>query len=77
MDNKKLISVRLSEKDLQAIDKRCKLNGYRKRSDYICKAVSFMAWAIDNCEEEAVMKFWPEFGDVVDKFEFKFHRKHS
>lgn len=75
MENKKLVSVRLSEKDLQTIDRHCKLNRYQRRSDYICKAVSFMAWAIDNYEEKAVMNFWPEYGDVVDKFEFKFHRK--
>ena len=74
MKSKKLVSVRLDEEDLQVLDQACKMDIYRKRSDYICKAVSFMAWAISNKEAHKLMKFWPEFGDIVDKFEFEYHR---
>lgn len=77
MENKKLVSVRLVDEDLQVIDQACKSYGYRKRSDYICKAVSFMAWAIRNKEADKLLKFWPEFGDVVDKFDFQYHRSHK
>lgn len=77
MQNKKLVSVRLCEEDLQVIDKACKSSIYRKRSDFICKAVSFMAWAISNSKADKLLKFWPEYGDVVDKYEFQYHRSHK
>lgn len=77
MKSKRLVSVRLDEDDLQVIDKACGSKVYIKRSDFICKAVSFMAWAISNKEADKLLKFWPEFGDVVDKFDFQYHRSHK
>ena len=72
----KLVSVRLDEDDLKIIDEAALNNGYRKRSDYINAAVRLMAWAIKNGKSPEICNFHPQFGDVVDQFELKFHRGH-
>lgn len=73
----KLVSVRLDEEHLKTIDRCAAKNMWRKRSNYINAAISFMAWAIENHKEEKLMSFYPEHGDVVDDFEFKYHREHK
>lgn len=70
----KLVSVRLDEDDLKVIDQAAESSGYYKRSDYINAAVRLMAWAIKNGKADAINKFHPQFGDVVDQFELKYHR---
>lgn len=72
----KLVSVRLDEDDLKIIDAAAESNGYRKRSDYINAAVRLMAWAIKERKEGDILMFFPCSGDVVDRFELKFHRGH-
>ena len=76
MKAKKLVSIRLDEDDLKIIDEAAQSNGYRKRSDYIDAAVRLMAWAIKNGKSPEICKFYPCFGDVVDRFELIFHRGH-
>lgn len=74
MKSTKLVSVRLDEDDLEIIDKAASDSDYRKRSDYINAAVRFMAWAIKNGRSLEIVKFFPRYGDVVDQFDFKYHR---
>ena len=73
----KLVSVRLDEENLKTIDRRAEKHMWRKRSNYINAAISFMAWAIENHQEEKLMKFYPEHGDVVTDFKLEYHREHK
>lgn len=70
----KLVSVRLDEDDLKIIDEAAGQLEFRKRSDYINAAVRFMAWAIKENQQLKILRFRPRFGDVVDQFDFKYHR---
>lgn len=70
----KLVSVRLDEEDLKIIDEAASVLDYRKRSDYIQAAVRLMAWAIKNSQQLKILRFYPNYGDVVDKFELTYCR---
>lgn len=70
---KKLVSVRLEQDDLQIIDDWAKGERYNTRADIIDAAVRFAAWMIKNGKTDKLRFFWPEL-DVVDKFEFEYHR---
>lgn len=74
MGKSKLVSVRLDEDALTIIDGECKSWNYRKRSDFINAAVRLMATAIKLNKAEKIFYFWPKV-DVVDKFEFEYHRE--
>lgn len=76
MKNQKLISVRVDPDALEIIDQRCSDHPYMKRSDYINGAVRLVAWLIESGQADRVIRFRPQFGDVVDKFEFEYHRGH-
>lgn len=76
MKNQKLISVRVDPDALEIIDQRCVDHSYRNRSDYVNGAIRLMAWLIENGHADQVIRFHPQFGDVVDEFEFKYHREH-
>lgn len=76
MKNQKLISVRVDPDALEVIDQFCAQDRCSTRSFYIDAAVRFMAWLIKQGEVDYVARFRPEFGDVVDKFEFLYHRGH-
>lgn len=76
MKTTKLVSIRLDEDDLKIIDEAASVVDYRKRSDYINAAVRLMAWAIKNGQQLKIMRFYPQFGDVVDQFELNYHRGH-
>lgn len=77
MRSTKLVSVRLDEENLKTIDRRAEKHMWRNRSNYINAAISFMAWAIENHQEEKIMKFTPEYGDVVTEFKLEYHREHK
>lgn len=74
MGKSKLVSVRLDEDALTIIEEECKSWRYRKRSAYISAAVRLMAAAIKINKAEKIICFWPKV-DVVDKFEFEYHRE--
>lgn len=76
MATTKLISFRVDEDDLSIIDNAVAKNGYRKRSDYMNAALRLMAWASQNGKADQILRFHPHFGDVVDSFDFKYHRQH-
>lgn len=73
----KLVSVRLDEENLKTIDRCASKHSWRNRSNYINAAISFMAWAIEHHQEEKLMKFTPEYGDVVEDFVLTYHREHK
>lgn len=77
MRGTKLISVRVDEEVLAKIDKLANESSYRKRSDYINAALKMIAYADSSKIADKACKFWPEFGDVIDKFEFEYHREHK
>lgn len=77
MRGTKLISVRVDEDFLQTIDKFCADSGYRKRSDVINAAIRLIAASGDEKFISKVCKYWPQFGDVIDKLEFEYHREHK
>lgn len=75
MEYLKLVSVRLDPRDLEIIDKECRAIGYRKRSTYICQAVRLMAALIKANQEQKVISFHPQYGDVIDEFILKYHQE--
>lgn len=77
MKNQKLISVRVDPDALAVIDKHCSGDRRGNRSWYIDGAVRLMAWLIEHHKADYVARFRPDFGDVVDEFEFKYHRGHK
>lgn len=77
MSATRLISVRISEEVLAKIDQLAKNSTYRKRSDYINAALKMIAYANNSKIADKACQFWPEYGDVIDKFEFQYHREHK
>lgn len=76
MATTKLISIRVDENDLSVIDNAADSISYRKRSDYVNAAMRLMAWAIQNGKGDQILRFYPQFGDVMDSFDLKYHRQH-
>lgn len=77
MRGTKLISVRIDEDFLKKIDDYCDRSDYRKRSDVINAAVRLLATAGDDKFITKVCKYWPQYGDVIDKLELEYHREHK
>lgn len=75
MDTKKLVSVRISEEDLSKIDEICKYKSYRKRSDFIQEGVKAIIAIHEAGLFPKVMKYSPQFGDVIDEIKFEYHRQ--
>lgn len=75
MEELKLVSVRLSKRDLAVIDEFCETNPFYLKSDVFRHAVSLAAALIDSGAMGKVMRFHPHCGDVLDDFEFKYHRE--
>ena len=75
MKETKLISVRLDEEHIKTIDNYCRRQVYLTRSNLIYAAVRLMAALVQKRKVDKVFDFRPEFGDVIDEFTFKYHRK--
>lgn len=75
MENLQLVSVRLDPRDLEIIDRECRIVRYRKRSRYISQAVTLMAALIKAHQDGKVLSFYPQYGDVLDEFVLKYHRE--
>lgn len=73
----RLISVRVDEDYLQKIDDYCDKTDYRKRSDVINAAIRLIATAGDDRFIAKACQYWPQYGDVIDKLEFEYHREHK
>lgn len=77
MSATRLISVRIDEEVLAKIDQLAENSTYRKRSDIINGALKMIAYADNSKLADKACKFWPQFGDVIDKIEFEYHREHK
>jgi Arc/MetJ-type ribon-helix-helix transcriptional regulator len=73
----KLVSVRIDEDVLAKIDQLANKSTFRKRSDIINAALRLIAFADNSKIADKACQFWPQFGDVIDKFEFEYHREHK
>lgn len=77
MKQDKLVSVRLSESTVSTLERYGQNHYGNSRSQLINKAAKFFAYLIETRQIDKILKFYPEFGDVVDEFTFKFHREHK
>lgn len=77
MKQNKLVSVRLNEKTVATLEKYGQDNYGYSRSYLIDMGARFIAYLIETRQFDKIKKFFPEFGDVVDEFTFKFHREHK
>ena len=77
MRQEKLVSVRLNEKTVATLEEYGKEHYGYTRSQLINIGANFIAYLIETRQFEKIRRFFPEFGDVVDEFTFKFHREHK
>ena len=75
MSESKLVSVRLDAEDIKEIDRQCSMLSYVNRSFVINKAVALAVYMMQHGQFNKLYNFNPRYGDVVDKFEFVFHRQ--
>lgn len=82
MSKTTLISFRIDDEDLKAIDEECSKHkgevwsGYKaKRSYHINAALNLYAELLRRGLTGKVEKFYPRFGDVIDEFKLEYHRK--
>jgi metal-responsive CopG/Arc/MetJ family transcriptional regulator len=76
MEKLKLVSVRVDPRDLEELDKIVENSSYVKRSDLIQAGIKLYIAAHRMGKGRDVRRFNPRWNDVVDKFEFEFHREH-
>lgn len=77
MKGTKLVSVRIDEDVLAKIDLLASISTYRRRSDFINGALRMIAYSEGSKMADKACNFWPQYGDIIDKFEFEFHREHK
>lgn len=77
MNKTRVISVRIDEQLLTQIDEKVSHMTYRKRNDLICGLLRFASRIESTNQLEKFCNFFPEFGDVLDEFVFKYHRGHK
>lgn len=75
MKGTKLVSVRLPEGLVKQLDKFGE--DCRSRSTLIYAGCNLILEAAKRGKAWNAIRFSPEFGDVVDEFEFKYHREHK
>lgn len=76
MENLKLVSVRIDPRDLEDLDKIVEDSSYVKRSDLIQAGIRLYLAAHQQGKGRSIQSFYPRWGDVLDKFEFEYHREH-
>lgn len=77
MNKTKVISVRIDEQLLAQVDKKVLHMNYQTRNDLICGLLRFANQVAVTYQLEKFCSFYPEWGDVLDEFEFKYHREHK
>lgn len=77
MNKTKVISVRIDEQLLAQVDKKVLHMNYQTRNDLICGLLRFANQVATPSQLEKFCRFFPEHGDVLDEFEFKYHRGHK
>lgn len=71
----KVISVRVEESVLRELDEAVKSLRWYKRNHVIEGAICLATYMIkEKHMGEKLVHFDPHWGDVVDKFEFEYHR---
>ena len=72
----KVISVRIDKRDLEKLDQAVESLSYKNRNDLICAAIRLVVWMHGRHQAfNKICSFFPRWGDIVDKFEFEFHRE--
>lgn len=77
MRKSKLVSVRIDEELLNKIDQIVDGSVYYNRSTYIQAGLKLMVEMSKHGFARDAIRFCPEFGDIVDKIVFKYHRGHK
>lgn len=75
MEKSKVVSVRVPNEVLDKLEKAAKNSVYYKKSDFINAGIKLALAACEKGERQKIMRFLPEWGDVVDEFVFKYHRE--
>lgn len=76
MENLKLISLRIDKRDADAVEKQARVRRYTRASDIYRAGIQFAAYLAEHGRLDKLLNFYPRYGDVVDEFEFKYHREH-
>ena len=74
MESTKLVSVRLPEDLVRQLDERC--GDTYSRSTLIYAGCKLILEAAKRGKVWCAVRYCPETGDVVDEYEFKYHREH-
>lgn len=75
MENAKLVSVRIPAELLRKVDEICAKNWNFRRTDLIVAGLRLITSSRGLEELRKIARFYPEFGDVIDEFTFKYHRE--
>ena len=75
MEKSKVISVRVPIEVLEKLEKAAEGSVYYRKSDFINAGINLALAAREKGESQKIMRFLPQFGDVVDEFVFKYHRE--
>ncbi len=74
MENLKLISLRIDERDADAVERIANVRTYTRASDIYRAGIRLAAYLAGHGQLDKLLGFFPRNGDVVDEFEFKYHR---
>lgn len=75
MENAKLVSVRIPADLLREVDAICARYETYSRTDLIVAGLRFVTAKKGLENLRTLLRFHPEFGDVVDQFTFSYHRE--
>lgn len=74
MEKMVLVSLRVEPETIKEIEEATKNYPYYKKSDIMRKALELAAYMCSQGMTRKLCYFSPLYGDVVDKFEFEYHR---
>ncbi len=75
MEKSKVISVRVPNEVLEKLEKAAENSVYYNKSDFINAGIKLVLAAHERGNTLKVLRFFPQFGDMVDEFVFKYHRE--
>lgn len=74
MEKSKVISVRVPNKVLEELEDVAKNSEFYNKSDFINAGIKLVLVAHKLGKSRDILRFFPEYGDVVDEFKFGYHR---
>ena len=77
MSKTKLGSVRIDEELLAKIDVLAESVRWYSRSEYIAAGLKVMVELAKKGLDRKAIQYYPEYGDVLDSIDFKYHREHK